>query len=135
MYQFTKETIVNTNIVSAIAGKEFKVTKGGKFKTAEVVSCFKAPYIAPVKEKLVATITTTPTLTKIYRLVVDLKKVDSYTSDYANDMSYNALNKIYEVTGIGTNATNLAEAFVKVIKKILILKIIFISLLQILEHL
>jgi hypothetical protein len=116
MFQFTKELIVNSAIFSANDAANILTVGGGTFKASEVVSCFKAPYVAPVNEKLVATVSVVAAPAKIYRLVVDLKRVDSYRSDYANDMSYNALNKIYEVSGI-TGAADLATAFVKAIKK------------------
>ena len=110
MFQFTKELILNSNNFSATP-TALSIPGFGNFKSAEVVSCYKNPYVAPVTESLTTTISVTPTSTKVYRLVVTLKRVDSNISLYANDMSYNALQKNYEVTGVST-AADLAAAFV-----------------------
>lgn len=123
MYQFTTETIINSNLDSngvlakfSGANGTLSISRVGNFKAAEVISCFKNAYVAPVKEKIVKTVTTVPTATKVYRLSIKLKRQDSYTSDYANDMSYNALQKYYEVTGVSTAAA-LVTAFVAAINK------------------
>lgn len=57
MYQFTTETIINSNLDSNGPTPKyyntndiFKVTRVGNFKASEVVS-FKNPYVAPVKKK------------------------------------------------------------------------------------
>jgi hypothetical protein len=117
MYQFTKETIINSNLDSngtsvkfSGANGQLTVLRAGNFKATEVVSCFKNPYVAPVLEKLVDTVTTNAVATKVYRLYIKLKRVDSYIADYSNDMSYNALEKYYEATGV-TGAANLVAAF------------------------
>ena len=125
MYQFTTETIINSALDSNgvlakysadDANNVFKVSRVGNFKASEILSCYKNAYVAPVKEKIVKTVTTSPTSTKVYRLSIKLKRVDSYVSDYANDMSYNALQKYYEVTGVST-AAGLVTAFVAAINK------------------
>lgn len=123
MYQFTKETIINSNLDSNGVSTKFSgsngvftVLRAGNFKAIEVLNCYKNNYVAPVKEKLVKTIALTPTSTKVYRLYIKLKRVDSYTSDYSNDMSYNALEKHYEVTGVST-AANLVAGFETIINK------------------
>lgn len=125
MYQFTTETIINSALDSNgvlakysydDANNIFKVSRVGNFKASEVLSCYKNAYVAPVKEKVVKTVTTTPTSTKVYRLAIRLKRQDSFVSDYANDLSYNALQKYYEVTGVST-AAGLVTAFVAAINK------------------
>lgn len=125
MYQFTTETIINSALDSNgvlakysydDANNIFKVSRVGNFKASEVLSCYKNAYVAPVKEKIVKTVTTTPTSTKVYRLAIRLKRQDSFVSDYANDLSYNALQKYYEVTGVST-AAGLVTAFVAAINK------------------
>lgn len=114
MFQFTKELILNNNNFS-VANGTLSISGFGNFKASEIVSCYKNPYVAPVTESLKTTITVTPTSTKVYRLLITLKRVDSNISLYASDMSYNALQKNYEVTGVST-AADLAAAFVTKIK-------------------
>jgi hypothetical protein len=123
MYQFTTETIINSaldsnGVLAKFTGSNgvFKVSRVGNFNQSEVLSCFKNPYLAPVREKIVRTVTITPTSTKVYRLVIKLRRQDSYISEYANDMSYNALQKYYEVTGVSTAAA-LVTALVAAINK------------------
>lgn len=123
MYQFTKETIINSNLDSngvstrfSASNGVFNVLRSGNFKAVEVLSCYKNGYVAPVKEKLVKTIALSPTATKVYRLYVKLNRINSYTSDFSNDMSYNALEKYYEVTGVAT-AADLVAAFETIINK------------------
>ena len=110
MYQFTKETIINSNLDSNgvstkffadDANNVFSVLRSGNFPKANVTSCIKIPYVAPVKETLTKTITTANSdVAKTYRLYVKLRRVGSYTSDYANAMTRNFLEKFYEVAGI-----------------------------------
>ena len=123
MYQFTKETIINSNLDSngistrfSASNGVFNVLRSGNFKAVEVLSCYKNGYVAPEKEKLVKTIALSPTATKVYRLYVKLNRINSYTSDFSNDMSYNALEKYYEVTGVA-NAADLVAAFETIINK------------------
>ena len=128
MYQFTKETIINSNLDSngtstrfSASNGVFNVLRSGNFKAVEVLSCYKNGYVAPEKEKLVKTIALSPTATKVYRLYVKLNRINSYTSDFSNDMSYNALEKYYEVTGVAADlvapAANLVAAFETIINK------------------
>ena len=108
MYQFTKETIINSNLDSngvstkfITNGSTFSVLRSGNFPKANVTSCIKIPYVAPVKETLTKTITTANSdAAKTYRLYVKLRRVGSFTSDYANAMTRNFLEKFYEVAGI-----------------------------------
>lgn len=123
MYQFTKETIINSNLDSngtstrfSASNGVFNVLRSGNFKAVEVLSCYKNGYVAPEKEKLVKTIALSPTATNVYRLYVKLNRINSYTSDFSNDMSYNALEKYYEVTGVA-NAADLVAAFETIINK------------------
>lgn len=119
MYQFTKETIINSNLDSngvstkfITDGNTFSVLRSGNFPKANVTSCIKIPYVAPVREALVKTITTANSDTsKVYRLYVKLKRIGSFTSDYANAMTRNFLEKFYEVGGVsgGTAATLVAS--------------------------
>ena len=128
MYQFTKETIINSNLDSngtstrfSASNGVFNVLRSGNFKAVEVLSCYKNGYVAPEKEKLVKTIALSPIATKVYRLYVKLNRINSYTSDFSNDMSYNALEKYYEVTGVAADlvapAANLVAAFETIINK------------------
>lgn len=107
MYQFTKELILNSaaGVSANDAANILTIDKFGTFKASEVVSCYVSPYVAPVNETVTTTVTITPDVAKVYRLVIKLKRVDSYISSFANDMSYNALDRIYEITGVSTAAT------------------------------
>ena len=128
MYQFTKETIINSNKDSnGISTKffaddtnnVFSVLRSGNFPAARVTSAIKIPYVAPVKEVLTKTITTANSdATKVYRLYIKLKRVGSFTSDYANAMTRNFLEKFYEVAGVsGGTATTLVAALETAINK------------------
>lgn len=119
MYQFTKETIINSNKDSnGISTKffaddtnnVFSVLRSGNFPAARVTSAIKIPYVPAENAVLTTTLTTTPTATTVYRLYIKVKRVGSYTSDYANAMTRNFLEKFYEVTGV-SNQAGLADAF------------------------
>lgn len=121
MYQFTKETIINSNLDSNgvstkffadDANNVFSVLRSGNFPAARVTSAVKIPYVAAVKETLTKTIVTANSdATKVYRLYIKLKRVGSFTSDYANAMTRNFLEKFYEVAGVsgGTASTLVAS--------------------------
>ena len=121
MYQFTKETIINSNLDSNgvstkffadDANNVFSVLRSGNFPASRVTSAIKIPYVAPVKETLTKTITTANSdAAKTYRLYVKLRRVGSFTSDYANAMTRNFLEKFYEVVGVtsGTASTLVAS--------------------------
>ena len=128
MYQFTKETIINSNLDSNgvstkffadDANNVFSVLRSGNFPAARVTSAIKIPYVAPVKEALTKTVTTANSNTaKIYRLYVKLKRIGSFTSDYANAMTRNFLEKFYEVAGVsGGTATTLVASLETAINK------------------
>lgn len=128
MYQFTKETIINSNLDSNgvstkffadDANNVFSVLRSGNFPAARITSAIKIPYVAPVKEVLTKTITTANSdATKVYRLYVKLKRIGSFTSDYANAMTRNFLEKFYEVSGVsGGTATTLVAALETAINK------------------
>lgn len=126
MYQFTKETIINSNLDSNgvstkffadDANNVFSVLRSGNFPASRVTSAIKIPYVPATLEKINAlTITGTYTSGKVYRLYIKLNRVGSYTSDYANSMTRNFLEKFYEVTSNGVTA-DLVTAFVSAINK------------------
>lgn len=129
MYQFTKETIINSNLDSNgvstkffadDANNVFSVLRSGNFPASRVTSAIKIPYVAPVKETLTKTITTANSdVTKTYRLYVKLRRVGSFTSDYANAMTRNFLEKFYEVAGVtsGTASTLVASLEIAINKE------------------
>ena len=129
MYQLTKETIINSNLDSNgvstkffadDANNVFSVLRSGNFPASRVTSAIKIPYVAPVKETLTKTITTANSdVTKTYRLYVKLRRVGSFTSDYANAMTRNFLEKFYEVAGVtsGTASTLVASLEIAINKE------------------
>lgn len=129
MYQLTKETIINSNLDSNgvstkffadDANNVFSVLRSGNFPASRVTSAIKIPYVAPVKETLTKTITTANSdATKTYRLYVKLRRVGSFTSDYANAMTRNFLEKFYEVAGVtsGTASTLVASLEIAINKE------------------
>lgn len=113
MNNFTTETIINTNLFSAANGV-LKVKKVGNYKATDVVSVFKHPGAAAVKE--IATITIpTGDAAKTYRLQIVVKQVGANVSEFANSLTRN--NKIlqFEVAGSATAAT-MASALEAAIK-------------------
>ena len=119
MYQFTKETIINSNLDSNgvstkffadDANNVFSVLRSGNFPASRVTSAIKIPYVPPVKATLVTTLSTNAATNKIYRLYVKLKREGSYTSDYANAMTRNFIEKFYELKVSTAGADNLAAA-------------------------
>ena len=120
MFKFTTETIINSNVDSSGAtkffanGNTFSVLRAGNFKKAEVVSVFKNPYSAAVKETLVETLTGTYTATKVYRLVIDAKLSGSANSEWANEFVIRSKRFFYEITGVST-AAGAAAAFAKAV--------------------
>lgn len=125
MYQFTTEHIINSNVsdegLTRFWGDSagFHVLRGGNFKKANVVSVFKSPYVPPVYESLVTTLTTTPVSGTVYRLEVNLRLVGSMTSDYANEYVIKSKSLYFEVAGSSTvnSATTLATAFKNAVNK------------------
>ena len=103
MNNFTTETIINTNLFSAANGV-LKVKKVGNYKAADVVSVFKHPGAAAVKE-IVAIAIPVGDATKTYRLQIVVKQVGANVSEFANSLTRN--NKIlqFEVAGSLTPAT------------------------------
>lgn len=123
MYQFTTETIINSNkdsngVLAKFSGANgvFSVSRVGNYKAVEVLDCYKNPYAAPVKAKVTKTIAVNANPAKVYRLYVELNRVGSNTADFAKYLSRNGMEKFYEVTGV-TGASALATAFVAAIKK------------------
>lgn len=117
MFQFTTETIINSNLDSNGVSTKFSganntlsVLRVGNFKKSEVVSVYKRPYSAAVNETLVETISGTVDATKTYRLVVELMLQGLASSDFADHTSFNHKNIFIEVSGVAT-AADLATAF------------------------
>ena len=123
MYQFTTNTVINTqyavdyngntltdyngssiaNFVGSSAG--LKVTKVGDFKKANIVSIYKRPYMAGVKE--IATIVVSGTTSGDHlRLTVDLKLSQAAQSEYANYSLDFLKPVVVEVIATGTAATD-----------------------------
>jgi hypothetical protein len=117
MFQFTTETIINSNVDSSGAtkffanGTTFSVLRAGNFKKAEVVSVFKTAASAAVKEKLITTITGTPVVGQVYRLALDIKLSGSANSEFANDFVIRSKRFWYEVKAATTSTTDLATLF------------------------
>jgi len=123
MFQFTTETIINSNVDSSGAtkffanGNTFSVLRAGNYKSSEVVSVFKNPYSAAVKETLVTTITGNPVVGQIYRLALDIKLSGSANSEYANDFVVRSKRFFYEVKAATTVAADLATLFTTAVLK------------------
>lgn len=112
MYQFTTSTIINSNVDSngstpKYSGNSsaFRVTRVNTFLKDKIVSVYKRPYAAGVKE--VATVTV-PTLTtgEVARLVIDLRMSQNTFSDFANTYLYFKKPIVVEVVATGTAATD-----------------------------
>lgn len=127
MYQFTTNTVINTqyavdyngNILTDSTGANIanfvgsstglKVTKVGDFKKANIVSIYKRPYMAGVKE--IATIVVSDTTSGDHlRLTVDLKLSQAAQSEYANyslDFLKPVVVEVIATGIVGTDATAL----------------------------
>jgi len=122
MFQFTTETIINSNVDSSGAtkffasGNTFSVLRAGNFKKAEVVSVYKNPYSAAVKEVVVATLAGTYVATKTYRLVINARLSGSANSEWANEFVFRSKYFTYEITGVDTVA-KAATAFAAAVAK------------------
>lgn len=122
MYQFTTETIINSNkdsngkLAKFFAdGKYFRVTRVGNFNKDCCSKVTKTKYEAPVIEELTVDFNGkfTPVKDNIYRLTVNLYRVDSNRSDYANDLTYNAKQLFYEAKADDTDVDKLIAKFIK----------------------
>lgn len=112
MYQFTTTTILNSSLDSngttakfAGAATYLNVTRVGKFLTDKIVSIYKRPYTAGVKEVAKVTI---PTITSglVARLTVDVRLSEQTNSEYANAYLYFKKPVTVEVIATGTAATD-----------------------------
>lgn len=112
MYQFTTTTIINSNLDSngstakySGAAAAFTVTRVGKFIKANILSVYKRPYSAGVKEVAKVTI---PTITAglVARLTVDVRLSEQTNSEYANAYLYFKKPVTVEVIATGTAATD-----------------------------
>lgn len=111
MYQFTTTTILNSatdsnGSLAKYAGSAtgLNVTRVGFFKTANVVSVFKTPYAAGVKEIAHVTI---PTITSglVARLSIDVRLSQQTDSEYANTYLYFKKPVVVEVLSTGVDTT------------------------------
>jgi len=122
MFQFTTETIVNSNVDSSGAVKfsgtnsTLSVLRAGNFKKAEVISLYKHPATAAVKEVYNATIPTV-VVGVTYRLAIDARLSGSANSEWANEYVMRSKLFNYEYTALTTSATDLANAFKAIIAK------------------
>lgn len=132
MYQFTTTNVINSAYAldydgnayldstgssvakySATAGVQLNVAKVGTFKTANILSVYKRPYTAAVKEVAQVTV---PSITSglVLRATVDLKVAQSANSEYANyaiDFKKPITVEVLSVANASTDATNLKNAF------------------------
>ena len=112
MFQFTQTTIINSNLDSngstakyTGAANLFTVTRAGKFVKANILSVYKRPYNAGVKEIAKVTVPTVTAL-KVVRLTVDVRLSEQTNSEYANVYLYFKKPVTVEVIGSGTAATD-----------------------------
>lgn len=137
MFQFTTETIINSAFDSNgktpkffADGKQFVVTRVGKFNPDCCSKVTRTVYAASSIESLTNGLNTPAGVVtglnggSVLRLDIKLKRVDSYRSDYANDMTYNSKQLDYEITlgGVSTAATTdtletIAKKFIAVVNK------------------
>ena len=112
MYQFTTTSVINSNLDSngttakyAGTATTFRVTRVNTFKKAGIVSVYKRPYQAGVKE--VATITMpTATSGKVVRLDIDVRLSQQTNSEYANTHLYFKKPITVEVLSVGVVDTD-----------------------------
>ena len=122
MFQFTTETIVNSNVDSSGKAKfsgansTFSVLRAGNFKKSEVISLYKHPASAAVTETYIATIPIVA-IGKVYRLVIDAKLSGSANSEWANEFVHRSKTFNYEVIATATTPNDLVAAFKVVIDK------------------
>lgn len=120
MFNYTTTTILNSNldssgltkVVGSAAG--LNVLRVNNFKKDGIVSIYKNPYTAGVKEVAKVTI---PTVTagKVIRLTIDVRLSQQTESEYASTYLYFKKPVVVEVIASGTAATD-ALALVNAIK-------------------
>ena len=112
MYQFSTQTIINSNLDSNGTTAKYKgsstqlnVTRVGTFKKDKIVSIYKRPYTAGVKEVAQVTI---PTVTagKVVRVEANVRLEQSTNSEYANSFLWFQKPVVIEVIASGTAATD-----------------------------
>jgi len=123
MYQFVTTNIINSALDSngslakyIGAATYFQVQRVGKFLTDNIVSIYKRPYTAGVKEVAKVQI---PTITSglVARLTIDLRLSEQTDSEYANAYLYFKKPVTVEIIASGTAATD-AAAFAAQINKL-----------------
>lgn len=114
MYQFTTTTIINSNLDSngvtakfAGSADQLTVTRVGTFKKDNIVSIFKNPYTAGVKEQAKVTVPA-GTSGKVLRLEVIVKLEQSTNSEYANSFLWFRKPVVIEIISTGVAADNAA---------------------------
>lgn len=120
MFNYTTTTILNSNLDSSgltkVTGSAtgLNVLRVNNFKKDGIVSIYKNPYTAGVKEVAKVTI---PTVTagKVIRLTVDIRLSQQTESEYANTYLYFKKPVVVEVIASGTAATD-ALALVNALK-------------------
>lgn len=95
MYQFTTTTIINSNVDTSGKTKivatadSFSVLRTGKYLTSKIVSAYKRPYVAGVKEVAKVTVPSTGlSAGDIIRLSIEIRLEGSVESDYASPFYY-----------------------------------------------
>lgn len=123
MYQFTTTNIINSSLDSngslakfAGAATYFQVQRVGKFLSDNIVSVYKRPYTAGVKEVAKVRI---PTITSglVARLSIDIRLSEQTDSEYANAYLYFKKPVDVEIIASGTAATD-ATALAAAINKL-----------------
>jgi hypothetical protein len=112
MYQFTTTNIINSatdsnGTTAKYAGSTaaLKVARVGTFLTDKIVSIYKRPYQAGVKEVAQATV---PTITAglVARVAIDVRLAEQTNSEYASTHLYFSKPVYVEVIATGTAATD-----------------------------
>jgi hypothetical protein len=117
MYQFTKQTVINSNldsdgVTTLISGSatEFEVKRAGKFLVSKIVDVHKNPYVAGVKEVMQIDVSGyAPTAGKVLRLELDIRLTgESKEADYASTYLYFKKPQFVEVLATGVLDTDMA---------------------------
>jgi hypothetical protein len=112
MYQFSTQTIINSSLDSNGSTAKYSgsstglvVTRVGTFKKDNIVSIYKNPYAAGVKEVAKVRI---PTVTsgKVIRLSLDVRLSQSTQSEYANSFLHFGKPVVVEIIASGTAGTD-----------------------------
>lgn len=105
MYQFTTQTVLNDLTGVTVANNRLVVPGVGTFKKDKIVSIYKAPYKAAVKEVAKVTV---PTLTSgaAVRLELDIRLSQNANSEYAHYFIHFGKPVVLEIIATGTAATD-----------------------------